>query len=89
MKLSKSILIFFVFILSGCAASPEQLEQAKKYDEYSKAARGRAASHGELPGTPENIEGIKRAEEQASSYQRASDKADDTLLDNIFSIIFD
>ena len=89
MKIKKSLLIILVSILAGCAASPEQLERATEYDKYSKAARDRAASHGQLPGTPENIAGIKKSEEKASSYDRASDKADDTLLDNIIDLLFD
>ena len=89
MKARSILLCFSIIWVYGCAATPDQLARAGQYDAYSKAAKNRAATHAELPGTPENREGIMRAEGQAKSYSKASDKADDTLLDFFLSIFME
>ena len=89
LKIKNVILMFTIIHLSGCLTpSPDQMERASEYDERAKAARERAAAHGELPGTPENMKGIRKAEGQAVSFQNSADKADDTWLDHLVSIFF-
>ena len=78
------VFIFIATFLSGCVStSPEQKQQAKEYEERSKAARERAAAHGELPGTPDNMDGIRKAEDQAVSYHLASKRAEETWIDKL------
>jgi hypothetical protein len=67
------LLIALMISFSGCVTtSPELLEKADTYDKRSEAARKRAQAHGELEGTPENIEGIKRANRQAVYYKKTA-----------------
>ena len=56
--------------------------------ERSDAARRRASEHGELPGTPENIEGIERAEKQADKFQaNAHDQKPQSLISRFLGMI--
>lgn len=83
---------FLLVALSGCVTkSPERLEKAQEFEERSQAASERAQAHGELAGTPENIDGIRRAEEQAISSRKSTDDAkyNDTLFDLLISILKD
>ena len=62
-KIKNIVIITLAIIISGCfTVSPERLQKSKDYEELSKAEIDRAASLGEQPGTPENIEGMKKAE---------------------------
>ena len=87
--LRKSAYLLLAFAISGCAATPEQIERSEQYDRYAKAARERAAELGELPGTPETIDQINEANLQADSFERQSNEADDTISDGIISVIID
>jgi hypothetical protein len=87
--LRKSAYLLLAFAISGCAATPEQMERAEQYDRYAKASRERAAMLGERPGTPETIDQINEANAQADSFERQSNEADDTVSDGIISIIID
>ena len=84
------LLITLTVILSGCfTVSPERQEKAKEYEELSKAESNRAASLGEQPGTPENIDGMKKAEARSVSYRESSNKESETLFDVFLSILLD
>ncbi|WP_123714042.1 hypothetical protein [Sinobacterium caligoides] len=88
-KLSIKIIlsIFIIISLSGCLSpSPEQLKKSEVYDQRSKEARARAAENGNRPGTLDNIESMRKAEEEAASYQKASDRAKRTWLDVIIGL---
>lgn len=87
--LRNSASLFLAFIISGCAATPEQIERAEQYDRYAKASRERAAMLGQRPGTPETIDQIDEAYAQADSFERQSNEADDTISDGIISVIID
>ena len=88
-KLRASAPLVLALIISGCAATPEQIEHAEQYDRHAKASRERAAMLGQLPGTPETIDQINEAQAQADSFERQSNEADDTILDGIISAIID
>ncbi len=85
-------LICFLVLFCGCViTSPERLQKAEEYEERADAANKRAESHGELAGTPENIEGIDRATDQSIAYRESADEAkySNTWIDVLISIFKD
>lgn len=73
MKLLHALTILLT--LSACTHNPSTTEEnVKNQREYATADRNRAIEHGQLQGTPENLEGIKRANKQAESREREASR---------------
>ncbi|WP_101758917.1 hypothetical protein [Oceanicoccus sp. KOV_DT_Chl] len=85
-------LVYLSFFLCGCVTtSAERLQQSEDYERRADAANKQAESHGQLAGTPENIAGINKANEQAVSFRKSANDAkyNDTWLDILLSIFND
>ena len=84
--------ILLILFLSGCASSPEHLENAKQSEARAKSANELAANIGNRAGTPDNIKDTKKAYQDASSYQKEADdekKYHGSRLSNFVDFIFD
>lgn len=81
--------VSLMFFLSGCALSPERKEAIRIHEEIADAAEERARTHETLPGTPENMEGIEVAKEQARKNRALAREMKKNPFSNLFGAVFD
>ena len=81
--------VSLMFFLSGCALSPEKQEAIRIHEEAADAAEERARTHETLPGTPENMEGIEVAKEQARKNRAVAREMKKNPFSILFGAVFD
>lgn len=85
------VLVVATFFLFACSTtSPGSQQYIEESEARADAARQRAQAHGQLPGTPDNMSGIERADKEAANYQARADerKHNSTLWLIILEVIF-
>ena len=81
-------LIILVSILASCSMSPDKSAQIEQKEESAKIAQERANRMGQLPGTPENLDSIKRDNRVAQqSRNEAREIEEDSWLVVLIDIL--
>ncbi len=83
------VVIVLSWLLISCTVSPERKKAAEDYSKLAQAERRQAAAHGQNRGTPENIEGINRAQNRAVKFEQAASEKRESFFWKILESIFD